>query len=117
MLGVTEEHRGATVLQQLRYLIGVKGCVEWDSRSSSANDSQIRRYPARMVRCQDRHASVPLDPTRQPGSNALGHTREFGKSEALGSVLSLDFECDFVGELAGGFLKTLVKSGHGTEVN
>src|SRR5882672_5853683 len=112
MLGVAEEHGRSAVFQQLRYLIRMERSVEGNRRASRADDSEISRHPARMIRRQNGHPRLALDLVRQPGANAFRHRGEFRKGEALGAILSLDFEGDSVGKLPCGLLKTLVEGGH-----
>jgi hypothetical protein len=54
-----------------------------------------------MIRRQDGHPRIAFHFPGQPVANALRHRLKLRKRYAFGSVLSLDFKRDSIGELPG----------------
>src|SRR5271157_4578069 len=66
-----------------------------------------------MVRRQNRDASVPCNPRREPARHALRHPRQLREGDPLHRLPPLNLKGNVVGKLPGRFLKTLIEGGHG----
>jgi len=113
MLHVAEEQGRAAVDEQFLDLVGVEGGVEGDGGASGGDDAELGGDPAGMIGGEDGDAGVAGNAGGEPVGDALGHAGKFGEGNAFNGILALNFEGDVVGEVASGFLETLVEGGHG----
>src|SRR5208282_4262115 len=97
MLRIAEQQGTATILEELRNLIGMKCRIEGNGRASGRDNPEVRSDPTRMIIGQDRNACARLKSTFfQPAANALRHAPRFGISIAFHPVMPLNFQRNMV---------------------
>jgi hypothetical protein len=95
----------------------MEGGIKRHGRSAGCDDSEVRRHPSWMIRRQNCHASIPRHASGEPIPDTLRHTSQFRKRDSLDSLLPLNLKRNIIREFAGGFLETLVESGHELRAN